>query len=62
MKRKGISVQIMMPMTGTNINIEKVQSYLEDYTNKVLNLNVYWGDSLTFSEELRHQLDNFEGK
>ena len=61
MKKKGISVQIMLPINGnSNINEAKVKKYLEDYTNKILNLNVYWGDSLRFSEELRLHLDSGE--
>src|SRR5205823_6789854 len=60
LKKKGISVQIMMPISGnSNINEEKVKKYLEDYTNKIWNLNVYWGDSLSFSRELRRQVDSF---
>jgi hypothetical protein len=62
MEKRGISVEIMIPISGSsNINEDKVKKYLEDYTNKILNLNVYWGDSLKFSEELRRQLDSFEG-
>jgi hypothetical protein len=57
LKKKEISLQIMMSISGnSNINDEKVKKYLEDYTNKIWNLDVYWGDSLTFSRELRQQL------
>jgi hypothetical protein len=45
---------------NTSISEDKVKKYLEDYTNRILNLNVYWGDSLTFSKELRQQLNRFE--
>jgi hypothetical protein len=60
--KKGISVQIMMPISGnSDFNEENVKKYLEQYTDLYTNLDVYWGDPLKFSEELRHQLDVFEG-
>jgi SIR2-like domain len=59
--KKGISVQVMLRTdNNTSVNVDKVQSYLEQYTNKVLSLDVYWGDSSTFSKELRQQVEILE--
>jgi hypothetical protein len=56
--KKGISVQIMLP---ERFQRDDVKNYLEQYTDLYTNLDVYWGDPLKFSEELRRQLDIFEG-
>jgi hypothetical protein len=62
MQKKGIAVQVKLRTdnntdNNTSVNVEKVERYLEQYTNKVLSLDVYWGDSSTFSKELRQQLE-----
>jgi hypothetical protein len=47
-----------MPISGnSDINVENIKRYLEQYMDLFTNLHVYWGDPLTFSEELRYQLD-----
>ncbi|MGC2571778.1 MAG: SIR2 family protein [Candidatus Nitrosopolaris sp.] len=52
--KKGIIVS-----GNTNIRDEVVKKYLEDYTNQILNLNVYWGDSFSFSIDLRKEMESF---
>lgn len=54
-RKKGIIVS-----GNTNIRDEVVKKYLEDYTNQILNLDVYWGDSFSFLKELRSRLGSLE--
>ena len=49
----GISVQLMSDKG-------EAQKYLQDYTKEMFNLYVYPGNAIKFSEQLRHQLDNFK--
>jgi hypothetical protein len=48
-------------ITNLGTHEDNVKKYLEYYTDQISNLHVYWGDALKFSEELRRELDTFEG-
>jgi TIR domain/SIR2-like domain len=52
--KKGISVQILIP--ERYFKEDKVKEYLKQYTDLYTNLDVYWGDPLKFSEELRNTM------
>jgi SIR2-like domain len=41
------------------LDLDKFQAYLEQYTNELFKIRVYWGDAYKFSEELRKRWDDF---
>jgi hypothetical protein len=54
------SVAVMRPPKNSLPTLEKVQRYLDLYTKKMFNVEVFWGDVTTFSSELRQRLENFK--
>jgi hypothetical protein len=58
---KGCIVLPPPQITNLGTHEDNVKKYLEYYTDQISNLHVYWGDALKFSEELRRELDTFEG-
>jgi TIR domain-containing protein/SIR2-like protein len=42
-----------------NNKVTQAEKYIEDYTKDMLKMQPFWAEPITFSQELRHQLDSF---
>jgi SIR2-like domain len=57
-QRKNIAVQFSSDIGTAESN--QVEEYLQQYTNQLFKINVYWGDAYKFSEELRKRWDEYK--
>ena len=59
-EERRINIAVQIPPTISNNNQIKLQKYLEQYTNNLFQLRVYWGATSEFISELDKRWEDFK--